>query len=44
MDLKNFVFPVNSVRFGNGSIQYFGPVIWNSIPAKISNATTYVIF
>ena len=44
MDLKNFVFPVNSVRFGNGSIQYFGPVIWNSIPAKIRNAKTLSSF
>ena len=26
---------INSLRFGKGSIQYFGPVIWNSIPAKI---------
>ena len=29
---------INSVRFGKGSIRYFGPVIWNSIPAKIKNA------
>ena len=29
---------INSVRFGKGFVQYFGPVIWNSIPAKIRNA------
>ena len=29
---------INSVRFGKGSIRYFGPVIWNSIPAEIRNA------
>ena len=29
---------INFVRFGKGSIRYFGPVIWNSIPAEIRNA------
>ena len=24
MDLKNCVFPISAVRFGKGSIQYFG--------------------
>ena len=41
MDLKNFV---SSVRFGKGSIRYFGPVIWNSIPAEIRNANTLSSF
>ena len=35
---------INSVRFGKGSIRYFGPVIWNSIPAKIKNANTLSSF
>ena len=34
----------NSVRFGKGSISYFGPVIWNSIPAEIKNANTLSYF
>ena len=38
MDLKNFVFPKSTL--GKGSIRYFGPVIWNSIPAEIRNANT----
>ena len=29
---------INCVRFGKGAIRYFGPVIWNSIPAEIRNA------
>ena len=33
---------ISYVRFGKGSIQYFGPVIWNSIPAKIRNAKTVI--
>ena len=41
MDLKNIV---NSVRFGKGSIRYFGPVIWNSLPAEIRNANTLSSF
>ena len=41
MDNKNVVFPISTlVRFGKGSIWYFGPVIWNSTPAKIRNAKT----
>ena len=35
---------INSVRFGKGSIRYFGPVIWNSIPAEIRNANTLSSF
>ena len=35
---------INSVRFGKGSIQYFGPVISNSIPAEITNANTLSSF
>ena len=35
---------INSVRFGKGFVQYFGPVIWNSIPAKIRNAKTLSSF
>ena len=35
---------INSVRFGKGSIQYFGSVIWNSLPAKIRNAKTLSSF
>ena len=31
---------ISSVRFGKGFVHYFGPVIWNSIPAKIRNAKT----
>ena len=26
---------INSVRIGKGFIQYFGPVIWNSIQQKL---------
>ena len=32
---------ISSVRFGKGLVHYFGPVIWNSIPAKIRNAKTF---
>ena len=32
---------INSLRFGEGSIRYFDPVIWNSIPAEIRNANTF---
>ena len=35
---------INSVRFGKGFVQYFGPVIWNFIPAKIRNAKTLSSF
>ena len=35
---------INSVRFGKSYIQYFSPVIWNSIPAKIRNANTLSSF
>ena len=35
---------MNSVRFDKGFIQYFGSVIWNSIPAKIRNAKTLSSF
>ena len=35
---------INSVRFGKGSIRYFGPVIWNSVPAEIRNANTLSSF
>ena len=35
---------ISSVRFGKGFIHYFGPVIWNSIPAKIRNAKTLLSF
>ena len=35
---------INSVRFGKVSIRYFGPVIWNSIPAEIRNANTLSSF
>ena len=35
---------ISSVRFGKGFVQYFGPVIWNSIPAKIRNAKTLSSF
>ena len=35
---------IHSVRFGKGFIQYFGSVIWNSIPAKIRNAKTLSSF
>ena len=35
---------INSVRFVKGSIQYFGSVIWNSLPAKIRNAKTLSSF
>ena len=35
---------INSVRFGKGSIRYFGPVIWNSIPAEIRNTNTLSSF
>ena len=31
---------INFLIFGKGSIRYFGPVIWNSIPAEIRNANT----
>ena len=35
---------INSARFGKDSIRYFGPVIWNSIPAEIRNANTLSSF
>ena len=35
---------ISSVRFGKGLVHYFGPVIWNSIPAKIRNAKTLSSF
>ena len=35
---------INFVKFGKGSIRYFGPVIWNSIPAEIRNANTLSSF
>ena len=35
---------INSVRFGKGSLRYFGPVMWNSIPAEIRNANTLSSF
>ena len=35
---------INSVRFGKGSIRYFGPVIWNSVTAEIRNANTLSSF
>ena len=35
---------INSVRFGKGFVQYFGPAIWNSIPANIRNAKTLSSF
>ena len=35
---------ISSVRFGKGLVHYFGPVIWNSIPAKIRNAKTLLSF
>ena len=31
---------INSVRFGKGSLRYFGPVMCNSIQAEIRNANT----
>ena len=35
---------INSVRFGKGLVQYFGSVIWNSIPVKIRNVKTLSSF
>ena len=46
MDLKNFVLPISTLLdlVYKGSIRYVGPVIWNSIPAKIRNAKTLSSF
>ena len=46
MDLKNFVLPISTLLYFEykSSIQYFGPVIWNSISAKIRNAKTMSSF
>ena len=46
MDLKNFVLPISTLLYFEykSSIQYFGPVIWNSILAKIRNAKTMSSF
>ena len=33
---------IDSVRIGKVFVQYFGPVIWNSTPAKIRNAKTVI--
>ena len=46
MDPKNFVLPISTLSDFEykGSIQYFGPVIWYSIPAKIRNAKTMSSF
>ena len=41
---KVFIPNINSVRFGKGFVQYFGPVILNSISAKIRNAKTLSSF
>ena len=41
---KTLYSNINSVRFGKGFVQYFGPVIWNSIPAEIRNAKTLSFF
>ena len=35
---------INSVRSGKGSIQHFGPVIWNSITAKFRNTENLLFF
>ena len=43
MDL-NQKLCIPHVMFGKGFIQYFGPVIWNSIPVKIRNAKTLSSF
>ena len=43
MNLKNFP-NINAVRFGEGSTPYFGPAIWNSMPAEIRNANTWLSF
>ena len=43
--IKNFVFPISTLLdLVKGFVQYFGPVIWNSIPAKIRNAKTLSSF
>ena len=46
MDLnqKPYIPNINSVRLGKGFVQYVGPVIWNSIPAKVRNAKTVSSF
>ena len=41
---KHCIPNINSVRFGKVSIRYFGPVIWNSLPAEIRNANTWSSF
>ena len=41
---KLCILNINSVRFGKGPIRYFGPVIWNSIPAEIRNTNTLSSF
>ena len=46
MDPKNFVLPISTLLDFEykSSIQYFGPVIWYSIPEKIRNAKTMSSF
>ena len=29
--------PVNTENFGRNSMKYFGPIIWNSVPARFRN-------
>ena len=35
---------VNAVCFGQNSIRYLGPLIWNSIPTALRNVESFVEF
>ena len=38
------VLQVNTVCFGQNSIKYLGPLIWNSIPTALRNVESFVEF
>ena len=42
---SDFLRPnINSVHFGEDSLQYFGSVVWDKIPIEIKNSTNLSIF
>ena len=42
---SDFLRPrINTVHFGEDSLQYFGSVIWDKIPIEIKNSTNLEIF
>ena len=35
---------VNTESFGKNSLRYFGPIIWNSVPARLRNMENFCEF